>query len=288
MTRRDLNIGNPSGSMTYRILDAAGSQVGTYTTPTYVTGTRVDPRYQRVVLIDNGGRNWYDGLAVQFRRRASKWAEGTVAYTWSHARDLNQGGASNNVFFTDGPPTLNNGDYAAEKGTSVLDQRHRIVLTGIMTPPRKNFSNPVANQILNGWQLALIHTSASPQYTTPTVLVSGAQFPNMAFNNTLNGFGGSSQVPFLSRQSIPIDEIHRMDSRLTKMFFVRDRAQIHMNFEVFNTFNRVSDTTVNTTAFQAQAGVLRPVAGLGTGVASGGFPDGTNARRAQVSLRFIF
>ncbi|MBL8213224.1 MAG: TonB-dependent receptor [Bryobacterales bacterium] len=289
MTRRDLNIGNPTGSFTYRILDAAGNQTGTYTTPTYVASTRVDPRYQRVVLIDNGGRVWYDGLAVQFRRRASKWAEGTVAYTWSHSRDLNQGGASNNVFFTDGPPTLSNGNYNAEKGTSVLDQRHRAVFTGIITPPRKEFGgNRFAKQALNGWQLSLIHTLASPQYTTPTVLVSGSQFTGMAFNNTLNGFGGSTQVPFLSRQSIPIDEVNRMDSRLTKMFFMADRAQLHLNFEVFNTFNRVSNTGVNTQAFQATAGVLRPVAGLGVGNSSGGFPDGTNSRRAQVSLRFVF
>jgi hypothetical protein len=31
-----------------------------------------------------------------------------------------------------------------------------------------------------------------------------------------------------------------------------------------------------------------PIPGLGTGTASGGFPDGTNARRAQVSLRVTF
>lgn len=288
MSRRDLNIGPATGSFTYRILDAPGSQTGTYTTPTYTIQNRVDPRYARVVLIDNGGRVWYDGLAVQFRRRASKWLEGTVAYTWSHARDLNQGGGNANVFLTDGPATLFNGDYNLEKGTSTLDQRHRAVFTGIVTPPRRQFGNGFANQLLNGWQLSFITTAASAPYVTPTVLVSGAQFPGMAFNNTLNGFGGSSQVPFLSRQSIPVDHLFRTDSRLTKMFTMRDRVQMHLNFEVFNTFNYVSNTAVNTQAFQALAGVLRPVAGLGDGVASAGFPDGTNARRAQVSLRVVF
>jgi len=288
MTRRDLNVGAPSGTFTYRINDENRNQVGTYTTPIYTTASRVDPRYQRVTLIDNGGRVWYDGLAVQFRRRAGNWLNTTVAYTWSHARDLNQGGASNNVFFSDGPATLSNGDYSAEKGTSVLDQRHRLVATGIVAPPKRNFGNGFANTALNGWQLSLIYTAASPQYVTPTVLVSGAQFPGQAFNNTLNGFGGSSQVPFLSRQSIPVDHTYRLDSRVTKIFTIRERFETHLNFEVFNTFNRVSNTVVNTTAFQAVGGVLNPVAGLGTGTASGGFPDGTNARRAQVSLRFVF
>ena len=210
------------------------------------------------------------------------------AYTWSHARDLNQGGASNNVFFTDGPSTIFNGDFRAEKGTSILDQRHRTVFTALLAPPRRDLGNRFANQIFNGWQISLLGTMASPQFVTPSVLVSGVQFPGPAFNNTLNGFGGSNQVPFLSRQSIPIDVVRRVDSRLTKVFAFRDQMQLHFNFEVFNTFNRVSNTSVNTQAFQALAGVLRPVAALGVGTASGGFPDGTNARRAQISARFIF
>src|SRR4030095_14094543 len=73
LTRRDLNIGPASGTFSYRINDAAGNQVDTYTTSTYLAANRVDNRYSRVQLIDNGGRLWYDGLAVQFRRRGGKW-----------------------------------------------------------------------------------------------------------------------------------------------------------------------------------------------------------------------
>ena len=61
-----------------------------------------------------------------------------------------------------------------------------------------------------------------------------------------------------------------------------------MNFEAFNVFNHVSNTAVNTLAFEAKNGVIRPLPHLGEGVASQGYPDGTNARRAQVSLRFIW
>ncbi len=288
MQRRDLNIGSTSGNFTYRILDAAGNQTGTYTTETYITANRVDPRYQRVNYIENGGRLWYDGLAVQFRRQAAKWLDGTFAYTWSHARDLSQGAASNNTFFTDAPFTIANGDFSREKGTSVLDQRHRAVMTAIFSPPALKVDNAAARYILNGWQLSVLGTIASAQYTTPTMFVSGLQYPGMAFNTSLNGFGGSNQVPFLSRQSIPIDAVHRFDSRITKIFPIKERIQAHFNFEVFNTFNHVSNTVVNTQAFTATAGVIRPVAGVGNGTASGGFPDGTNARRAQISLRVIF
>jgi hypothetical protein len=288
MTRRDLNIGPATGTFTYRILDAAGNQTGTYTTQTYLNANRADRRYARVTYIDNGGRVWYDGLAVQFRRRASKWLEGTVAYTWSHARDLSQGGASSNTFFTDGPSTLANGDYNAEKGTSVLDQRHRAVVTAIISPPKIRFGGAMAGHLVNGWQLAILGTFASAQYATPGMLVSGSQFPGMAFTNTLNGFGGGNRVPFLSRASIPIDDINRMDTRLSKIVSLGEKVQLYLNFEVFNTFNRVSDTSVVTNAFQATGGVIRPLSGVGTGAASGGFPDGTNARRAQFSMRVVF
>lgn len=288
LTRRDLNIGPASGTFSYRIYDADENQVGSYTTATYLAANRVDNRYSRVQLIDNGGRLWYDGLAVQFRRRGGKWAEGSIAYTWSYARDLNLGTAGSNIFLTDAPRTLVNGDYLGEKGTSALDQRHRFVLAAIVYPPFRNFGSPLANQALNGWQLSLIATLASADFATPTVLVSGTQFPGAAFTTTLNGFGGSSRVPFLPQSSIPVDQTYRTDARLTKQFRFADRYGLDLNFEAFNVFNRVSDTSVTTLAYQATGGVLRPLPDVGIGTASGGFPDGTNARRAQVSLRLRF
>jgi hypothetical protein len=48
------------------------------------------------------------------------------------------------------------------------------------------------------------------------------------------------------------------------------------------------NTNISTQAYSATNGVLTPTAGLGAGRASQGFPDGTNARRAQVALRVTF
>ncbi|MBL8174985.1 MAG: hypothetical protein JNK48_09960, partial [Bryobacterales bacterium] len=123
---------------------------------------------------------------------------------------------------------------------------------------------------------------------TPTIFVSGNPFAGAAFNTSLNGFGGSSRVPFLPAASLDIDQIYRTDARLTKILPFNERYQLHLNFEAFNVFNHVSNTAVNGQAFQATNGVLSPTPRLGEGSASQGFPDGTNARRAQVSLRFIF
>jgi hypothetical protein len=288
IVRQDLNIGPATGTFTYRINDSAGAQVGSYTTRTYLAANRVDPRYSRVVLVENGGRVWYDGLAVQFRRRVSNWVSGTIAYTWSHSIDLSQGTGGQNVFFSDGPVTVANADHRGEKGSSALDQRQRFVGTAIFSPPVRKYSSGFVDRLLNGWQLSVITTAATTQYATPIVLVQGSQFAGMAFTNTLNGYGGGNRVPFLSRSSIPIDDVLQVDSRVTKIVRIRERLQAQFHFEVFNTFNNIANTFVTNQAYTASGGILNPTPGLGTGTASGGFPDGTNARRAQISLRVVF
>ena len=145
-----------------------------------------------------------------------------------------------------------------------------------------------ARHLANNWRLSQITTIASSQPATPAVLVSGVAFPGAAFNSTLNGFGGSTRVPFLPASSLDVDSVVRTDARLTKILRVRERWQVHLNFEAFNVFNHVSNTAVNTVAYEARGLVLRPVAHLGEGTASQGYPDGTNARRAQVSMRVMW
>lgn len=75
---------------------------------------------------------------------------------------------------------------------------------------------------------------------------------------------------------------------MSKVLKFTERYQLSLNFEAFNIFNNVTNTGIITEGYQATTGVIRQVAGMGTGSASQGFPDGTNARRAQVSARFVF
>jgi len=100
--------------------------------------------------------------------------------------------------------------------------------------------------------------------------------------------GGSSRVPFLPAASLDVDRVIRTDARLTKILPFGERYQLHANFEVFNVFNNVSNTLINSQAYNFSNGVFTPFAQYRQPTASGGFPDGTNARRAQVSARFIF
>jgi hypothetical protein len=287
-TVRDLNIGPAETTVAYQIDDANGNAVGTYSTPAYRLAYRVNPKYGRVNSVESGGNSYYDGLVVELRKRPSHGFEGFLAYTWSHAIDFNQGGGADNIFFSDGPRTFENGDYRGEKASSQLDQRHRLVVSSTWDPKLTVKTAGLAHLLGAGWRLSQISTFASTQPATPAILVSGVPFPGAAFNSTVNGFGGSARVPFLPASSLPIDRVIRTDARLTKIFTLSERLQLHLNFEAFNVLNHVSDTAVNTVAFEAINLVLRPVPNLGQGVASQGYPDGTNARRAQVSARLMW
>jgi len=287
-TVRDLNIGPPSSDIIYQIDDARGNKVGEFATPAYRLINRLNPKWRRVNSVESGGNSYYDALVVQIRKRLSHGLDGFLAYTWSHAIDYNLGGGADNIFFNAGPRTYANGDYRDEKATSQLDQRHRLVVSSTWQPALTRKTSGWAHALGTGWRLSQISTFASTQPATPVIFVQGVPFPGAAFNSTLNGFGGSARVPFLPAASLPIDKVLRTDARLSRIIPLSDRLNLHLNFGVFNILNHVSDTAVSTLAYQAVNQVLIPVPDLGKGIASQGYPDGTNARRAQVSARIIW
>ncbi len=300
LTRKDDNLVAPTQTYTYEILDANGNQTGTYTTPIY-TATH-DPKYAVLNHIYNGGKLYYDGLAVTLNRRQSKYTTFDLAYTWSHAIDLGLGAGADNIYYTDPPLSVLNGDPRSEKGRSPLDQRNRLVASGLVSVPQKSYGSTLLNQSLNGWQLSGIETYASQQGVNPYYEVT--QLPSGAFtepngNNTLSGvgigFASYQRVPFQPRSGLPLGTTIRTDARLTKEFKLPREQSLTLNFEGFNVFNYITITSVREVTYNAitldsanKIGALKPVAGAGTGNASQGFPDGTNARRGQVSVRYTF
>ncbi len=286
-TQRDVNLATPTQKITYTIQDANGSNVGTYTTPVYTT--KVDSRYGKILMVENGGQSWYNGLAIQVRKRMARGLSGSVSYTWSHAiDDADMQGASWNIGWNYNNVTTP-GDYTADKGSSSLDQRHRAVINFMWEPKFTTSTSTASRYLVNGWQLSCITTLASARPVTATVNVSGSQATGIyLLYTTLNGSGGWTRVPFWPVSSLDIDQIYRVDARLSRALPFSERVKAYLNFEAFNAFNTITNTAINTQAYTASGGVLKPTSGLGVGNASQGFPDGTNARRAQVSLRVLF
>ncbi len=299
-TMRDLNAGPATNSITYNVLNSAGVRTGTFTTPVYLLANRVDPRYQRILEVDNGGNSYYNALALQIQRRFAHGFQGSVAYTWSHAIDDNMGNAGANLYLGSGSPTtLFNGDYQGNKGDSSLDQRQRLVVNWVYSPTFTHRTDLFSRMLINNWQLSTITTIATGQPLTETLSVtnglSSAQVAalglpsNLAFtSSTLNGFGGSNQVPFLGINTLRLPDTYRVDARLAKVLPITERFKATLQFEAFNLTNTITYTSLTTRGYTANGLNILPAAGLGTPTASAGFPDGTNARREQASIRLEF
>ena len=273
--------------------------MGTYSTPVYVRQNRVDPRYARINIIDAGLNSWYNGLAVQLNKRLSHGLTGSLSYTWSHAIDEGQGGAGTpNIFASSGPQSYAPGDYRAEKGSSVLDIRHRLVVSGVWAPTFIHSDNTAAKYLVNSWQLSALGTFTSAPPTTPTVQISSAPAPApyaAANTGSLNGYTSSglgNRVPFLPIGGLNIDQVYRLDVRLSKYFPIKERYKAMFTFDAFNLLNHRYFTSVSARAYTATitngVGILNPASGYGAGTASQGFPDGTDARRLQLGLRFLW
>jgi len=295
----DINIGAPGPVTTYRILDASGGLAGTYSTPIYVRQNRVNPNYNRINIIDSGLNSWYNGLAVQLNKRFSHGLTGNIAYTWSHAIDLGQAnGGTPNIFASGGPQTYLPGNYRAEKGSSVLDVRHRLVVNGVWTPTFLHNSSWPARFLVNGWQLSALGTFQSSPPVTPTVNIATAPASSgftAANTGTLNGYssgGLGNRVPFLPVGSLNVDQIIRMDLRAAKDFALTERFHAAFSFDAFNVGNNTYFTSVNNSAYNYSLvngqPTLTPRPGFGAGTATQGFPDGTNARRLQLGVRLLW
>jgi len=307
-TVRDLNIG-PLSSQVYNfnILDSNFNPTGqVYSTPLYLLANRVDTRYGHINQVENGGKQWYDAMTVQLNKRFNGTFQGGITYTWSHELDENQESGSNAIFFSSGPMGLYNGSYSLDKGNGNLDQRHRFNATLIARPKFMKSNNAFAKYVVNGWELAGIGTLASRRPIFESVPFSSTVNLPQAFTGTLDGLGGDSRVPFLPNNPLHSDPITRGDARLSKTFPIRENMPLTLLFEVFNLTNTMSNTGVITTGYTAANKgtaavpnfVIAPCGSAtattcapttpGLGSASAGFPDGTNARRAQVGVRFTF
>jgi hypothetical protein len=293
----DVNAGTPSSSVTYRINNASGTQVGSYTTPVYLRGGRPNSNWLGIDVVDHGNKSYYNALAVQVRKRMSHGVEGNINYTWSHAIDTLGGGfgagANNNIFYSSGPSAYRNGDVNGEKGSSALDQRHRLTINAVWSPIFTKGDCAIARYLINNWQLSGLGIFSSATPLQPTVQISGQPFPGTGTaapmsNTALNGFSGSGRVPFESVNSLDLDQRATFDARLTKIIPVNDRIKVFLNFEAFNVMNHTYLTGKIVTKYALSNLALTPIARYGEGNGSQGFPDGTNARRAQFSMRLVF
>ncbi|HTX38683.1 MAG TPA: TonB-dependent receptor [Bryobacteraceae bacterium] len=289
----DVNVAPPTQTYTYTIADANNNPTGSFTTPIYTS--RINSKYGSVYETANGIDSVYDGLAVTLNKRLTNGLQMLASYTWSHEIDDGQEQASNAIYFSSLGSMTYNGNNSFERGSGWEDQRHRLVYSFVWSPTFTHSTSAFAKYFINNWQLSTITTLASGRpYGSPTIRVSTAGPSGLLSTSVIDGFsGGNTRVPFLPVNSILTPASYRADARLTKFipFSVHERTlNLALNFEAFNVSNSWSPTSMATQEYvESTKGVLTysPTA-FGYGTADGGFPDGTQARRLQVSARITF
>jgi len=298
-SERDLNLPPLSSqTFTYTIGDANGNPVGAYNTALYLklptSNGRPDPRYGSVVQAENGVTSFYNGLAIQADKRFSHGLQASLSYTWSHEIDDGQGygQATQNIFLSNAFTWLYNGNYHLDRGNGQNDQRHRFVFAWIWQPTFTHNSGWVSKYLVNNWQLSSLTTiNSSRPYGSPTIRLTDTPISNMFSNFSINGSGLSTRVPFLPVNNVNQPALYKTDARLSKILpFGEDgRYKLYLSWEAFNISNSWSPTSMATQAYTEAKGLLTYTPGaFNFGLGDAATPDGTLARRMQLSIRFTW
>ena len=209
-------------------------------------------------LATNDGNSNYNALLVSLKRRFAKGASYGLSYTWSH----NISDFVDNL--TGGAFPQNAYNYAAERGDSMFDVRHRLV--GYLTyalPFGKMYMDRggAANAVLGGWQVNTIVTRQSGT----TIQLSAPDFSGTgSFNSRPDCIGnarsGASHDPrrglwlnpaaFALPASGNFGNCHvgkyhgpgftNVDLSLFKSFPVGETMRFEFRAEAFNALNHAS------------------------------------------------
>ncbi len=238
-------IANPSIA---RQLPAVGS---TFTVPFYPGGTAARPNhnFQTMAELSTSAKSWYNAAVVQLTRRMQHGLQVQTSYQWAHAIDTDQFSSA----LISGSTPLSPNNIAQDRGNSTFDVRHRFLAAIIYQPPyfASSDSNKIAHWVLSGWTIAPVQTISTGLPFSGGVSGSG---PGTTLG--IIGANGSNRVPFLGRDLFRFPNIFDTDLKVARSFHVWERVQLEVSAEVFNLFNNLNVSGLNTTLFSAGAGAV--------------------------------
>lgn len=265
---RNINRINPTGTL------ADGRPIFSSSVS---SATRLDPRFNNILMAESVGSSKYDALTLQLNKRFSKGYQFSVNYTLSKAED--DAPEQNLVATQSGglvvqDPTNRKRDF----GPSLADQRHTFVAT-FVGRPQFNFENKALKYIVN-----------NNQFSFTTTANSGERYNIVATNDiNLDGFTGSDNPVGIGRNSGKTPKQFNVDMRYSRFFNFTERYRLEAFAEFLNLFNINSVYQLNalSVATDAQGNVT------GT-LPSVDFLRLTNritsldSRQAQIGFKFIF
>jgi outer membrane receptor protein involved in Fe transport len=216
--------------------------------------------YRRIQVVVNEGVSDYNGLQINLEKRLSRKFSFLASYTLSKTINTVEPDAGN------GDPADVNQRGEFERGPSLLDQRHRFVLSGYY-------------QLPYGFSVGGVQTAASGR---PFAVTAGVD---------INGDGSTADRPFdvaagtfLERNAGKGTPTYSTDLFAQKSFSFGERMRLELRAEAFNVFNNRNVYGRLGTYGNALLGTASPL--LGT--ALGGIASTDASREVQFQLRFRY
>jgi hypothetical protein len=188
----------------------------------------INPAFLQESNVESSGSSIYHGLAMTATKRYTSHYQFQVSYTFSKAID------DTTDFITDLQPA-NQLNLRNERGLSAVDQRHRLVMSGILQLPWE--SGFGIGRVLADMTVAPIISYSSGH---PFNLLLGFDANNDTQANT-------DRPLYAGRNTGRGPSFMSFDLRVAKQFSFRREANYRMEaiFEAFNLFNRVNFSGVN-------------------------------------------
>ncbi len=238
---------------------------------TVSAATRLDPRFNNILMAESAGTSNYNAMTVQLSKRFSKGYQFSVNYTLS--KSVDDAPEQNLVAATATivqDPTNRRRDF----GPSLADQRHTFVMS-FVGRPQFNFESKAMRYLVNNNQFGIIMTANS-----------GERFNIVAVTDiNLDGFTGSDNPVGIGRNSGITPNQFNTDLRYSRFFNFTERFKLEAFGEFVNIFNvnsifQINSVTVTTNALGVASQPLptvenRPVTSL-------------DSRQFQIGLKFIF
>jgi hypothetical protein len=279
----DTNLPAPSGTITYA---ASGGQFdGQQVTVPVFTGVRPNANFGRITEISYVVESKYNGVVLAFSRRLTSGLQIQASYTEARATDNGQSSQT----FTSGNNVLNPYDLELEEATSNFEVKHRFVANAIWMTA---FGEPgsVTDAVLSNWTIAPTFATASGAPYTATL--TGNTPAAGRISTGVLGAGGSNRLPSIERNAFKLPKTADMSLRVARGFNLGNGHKIEGMVDIFNVFNRLNYTSVNTQMYTVGGTAAAP-----TLTANPTFGTLTNAnsnyfvftpRQIQISGRYTF
>ena len=187
--------------------------------------TRLDPRFNNILLAESVGTSNYNALTLQLNKRFSKGYQFSVNYTLSKSED---DAPEQNLVATQignlvvQDPSNRERDF----GPSLADQRHTFVMS-FVGRPQFEFENKTLRYLVNNNQFGIIATANS-----------GERFNIVAATDiNLDGFTGSDNPVGIGRNSGVTPKQFNVDLRYSRFFNFTERFRLEVFGEFVNVFN---------------------------------------------------